>query len=87
MIKKDVIEFPCDFPIKVMGYAQENFDALVVDIVRRYVSDLNEGAVSTRASREGKYLSVTVIIKATSRAQLDNIYRDLTSSEHVLMAL
>jgi putative lipoic acid-binding regulatory protein len=87
MMKKDIMEFPCDFPIKAMGYAQEDFDVLVVDIIRRHVSDVNEGAVTTRASREGKYLSVTVHITATSRAQLDNIYRDLTSSEHVLVAL
>jgi len=82
-----LLEFPCDFPIKVMGKSEENFDALVVGIVRKHCPDLLEGAVKSRLSREGNYVSVTVTIQAESRNQLDNIYMDLTAHEKVLMAL
>ena len=85
--EESLLKFPCEFPIKVMGEASDHFDALVVEIVRRHCPDLGEGAVSTRASRKGNYVSVTVTIQAQSRTQLDSIYLDLTAEERVLMAL
>lgn len=81
------LQFPCTFPIKVMGPASEDFEALVVEIVRRHAPDLGEAAVSRRPSRAGTYLALTVTVRATSRDQLDNIYRELTAEEQVLMAL
>jgi putative lipoic acid-binding regulatory protein len=81
------LAFPCRFPIKAMGLAETDFDALVTSIIRRYVPHLPEGAVASRASRGGKYLAVTVTIEATSREQLDAIYRDLAGHARVLMAL
>jgi putative lipoic acid-binding regulatory protein len=84
---RELLGFPCEFPIKVMGRAEEGFEDLVVEIVRRHAPDLGEGAVQVRDSRGGNYLSVTVTIRAESRAQLDAIYRDLTGDERVLMAL
>ena len=85
--EETLLEFPCQFPIKVMGKADEDFDALVVGIVRRYSPDLLEGAVKTRLSKEGRYMSVTVTIRAESKQQLDSIYLDLTAHERVMMAL
>ncbi len=82
-----LLEFPCEFPLKIMGHATEDFDALVVEIVRRHVENLPEGAVSTRASRAGRYLSVTVTIEARSKAQLDALYRELSAHERILMVL
>jgi putative lipoic acid-binding regulatory protein len=81
------MEFPCQFPIKAMGHAQDDFEALVVSLVRQHVPDLGEAAVRSRPSKEGKYLSVTITVTATSREQLDAIYYDLTACEQVLMAL
>jgi hypothetical protein len=81
------LEFPCDFPIKVMGRAAPDFDALVVQIVRRHAPDLRENAVTTRASSGGTWVSVTVTIQATSKQQLDSIYRELSAHERVVMAL
>ncbi len=81
------LEFPCTFPIKVMGPATEAFEALVVEIMRRHVPDLGEAAVTRRPSRAGTYLALTVTVRATSREQLDNIYRELSAAEQVLMAL
>lgn len=81
-----LMEFPCSFPIKAMGIAIDDFDMLVVEIIRKHYPDVTEGAVKTRPSREGKYVSVTVTINAQSREQLDNIYLELTAHERVLMA-
>ncbi len=81
------LTFPCQYPIKVLGYWADDFDALVLQIVRRHVPDLGEGAVRSRVSRGGRYVSVTVTIEARSRDQLDAIYRDLTGERRVVMAL
>jgi putative lipoic acid-binding regulatory protein len=80
-------EFPCRFPIKAMGKAGEDFDALVVEIVRRHAPDLNEAAVTLRESSGGKWLSVTVVIEATGKDQLDAIYRELSAHERVVWAI
>ncbi|MES9936238.1 MAG: DUF493 domain-containing protein [Sedimenticola sp.] len=85
--KETLLEFPCRFSVKAMGHATPDFDALVAGIVARYVPNLGEGAVKTRESNGGKYLSVTVTFEATSKQQLDNIYQALTDHEKVLMSL
>lgn len=87
MSEDTLLKFPCQFPIKVMGKSNLEFDLLVVEIVRRHVPNLHEQAVTTRASKDANYLSVTVTVEATSKAQLDAIYRDLTGHPQVLMAL
>lgn len=85
--EETLLEFPCEFPIKVMGRADSNLDSIVYSIVRSHAPDIGEGAIRSRASRHGRYQAVTVTITARSRRQLDDIYRELTASEHVLMAL
>lgn len=82
-----LFEFPCEFPIKAMGEAHPYLDAKVVEIVRRHAPEIREGSVTTRASRGGRYLSVTVTITAHSRDQLDAIYRELNADERILMTL
>lgn len=82
-----IMEFPCQFPIKAMGKVEDDFDALIVSIVRNHVSDISENAVKSRLSKEGKFISVTVTVKAESKQQLDNIYLELTAHEKVLWAL
>jgi hypothetical protein len=84
---EQLLRFPCDFPIKVMGRAAPGFEALVVQIVRRHAPDLGEGAVSSRVSSGGRYLSVTLTVRAEGRAQLDAIYRELSAHPDVLMSL
>lgn len=84
---ESLLEFPCQFAIKAMGKTSTDFDALVVEIVRRHAGDIREGAVSSRPSKGGTYTSVTVTIEATSRAQLDAIYQGLTDHPDVLVAL
>jgi putative lipoic acid-binding regulatory protein len=78
-----LIEFPCRFPIKAMGLAGAEFEALVVEIVARHLDRLEDVEVRTRHSRGGKWVSVTLTIEARSRDQLDAIYRDLTAHESI----
>lgn len=84
---ESLLEFPCQFAIKAMGKTSTDFDAIVVEIVRRHVSDIHEGAISSRPSKAGTYTSVTVMIEATSRQQLDAIYQGLSDHPAVLVAL
>jgi putative lipoic acid-binding regulatory protein len=81
------LQFPTEFPIKVMGHANEAFEAEVLRIFRKHVPDLSEAAVRSRDSAQSNYRSLTVTITAQSREQLDAIYYDLTASELVIMAL
>ena len=64
--KESVIEFPCHFPIKAMGLNSAEFEAQVVTLVRKHCPDLSETAVASRDSKGGKYLSVTVTVRATN---------------------
>jgi len=80
-------EFPCDFQIKAMGVDDGRFHEIVIDIVRRHCEVLYEDSLRQRSSSNGKYVSVTLVIEATSREQLDAIYDDLTAHDKVLMRL
>jgi hypothetical protein len=86
-VEESLLVFPCEFPIKAMGLAGSDFDSLVVSLVRKHSPDILEGAVRSRLSRGGRFMSVTVTIQAQSRSQLDNIYMELTSNDRVIMAL
>lgn len=83
----DPFKFPCQFPIKVMGRSGNDFEFAVVQIMRRHVPQLAEGAIQRRDSKQSNYVALTIVIEAHSREQLDAIYQDLTSCEQVLMAL
>ena len=85
--QETLLEFPASFPIKAMGKADGTFESLVVEIVRRHAPDLDETLVKVRESSGGRWLSVTVTIEATSRDQLDAIYRELSSHERVVWAI
>ena len=81
------LKFPCEFPIKAMGRATPELEIAVLEIMNRHVPDLGEGAVKSRKSRNGNYVSITVTIQARSREQLDAIYMDLTACEHVVFSI
>lgn len=82
-----LLSFPCSFPIKAMGRMDDDLEALVVDLISRHVPAHHIDEVTTRASGQRRYLAVTVTIQATSRAQLDAIYMDLTADSRVRFAL
>ncbi|MDD5320914.1 MAG: DUF493 domain-containing protein [Methylococcales bacterium] len=87
MSEESFLEFPCRFPIKAMGKADQALDLLVMEIVRRHAPDINEGTVTRRPSKGGNYIAVTVIVEATSKQQLNAIYQDLTDHPYILMVL
>jgi putative lipoic acid-binding regulatory protein len=80
-------EYPSDFPIKVMGRHDSDLRALTQAIVERHAGPIAESQVKTRTSADGNFLALTYTVRATSREQLDNIYRELTACKSVLMAL
>jgi hypothetical protein len=79
--------FPCDFPIKVMGRKEPRFVQSVTGIVRKHVPDFDAATIDLRPSRQGKYLSVTCVVRATSREQLDALYQELCDHPGVVMVL
>ncbi|WP_455367030.1 HP0495 family protein [Kaarinaea lacus] len=81
------LQFPCDFPIKAMGLATHNLKVVVEKIVREHAPDTTDEAFSSRASANGKYVSITVTVNAQNREQLDAIYQALSDHEHIIMAL
>ncbi len=85
--KDTALEFPCQYPIKAMGKTADDFDSLIVGIIRKHSPEFTDSTVKTRHSRNGRFISVTVTIEARSREQLDNIYMELTANKRVLVAL
>jgi putative lipoic acid-binding regulatory protein len=82
-----LLEFPCSFPLKIMGRTEPGFAQMVLDIVLRHAPDFDSASMEMRASTGGKYLSLTCVINATSRAQLDDLYRELSGHPSVVMVL
>ena len=80
-------EFPSDFPIKVMGRHDSNLRALTQAIIERHAGPVVDASVRTRTSGDGNFLALTYLVRASSRKQLDDIYRELTACKSVLMAL
>ncbi|HLY96308.1 MAG TPA: DUF493 family protein [Sideroxyarcus sp.] len=85
--KDSLIEYPCDFPIKVFGEAKQGFAQAIATVVLVHAPDFDAATIEMRSSSNAKYLSLTCTIRATSREQLDNLYRDLTSHPMVKMVL
>ena len=81
------LEFPSEFPIKVMGRHDSDLKALTQAIIERHTGPLADSSVRVRTSTDGNFLAVTYVVHATSREQLDAIYRELTACKAVLMAL
>ena len=81
------LTFPCAFPIKVMGRTQDGFAQAVLQVVQRHAPDFDAATMEMRASSGGNYLSLTCTIRATSKAQLDALYRELSSHPLVKVVL
>jgi putative lipoic acid-binding regulatory protein len=82
-----LLEFPCDFPIKIMGESREGFAQAILAVVRKHAPDFDGATMEMRASTGGKYLSLTCTVRATSKGQLDALYRELTSHPWVKIVL
>ena len=82
-----LLEFPTDFPLKIMGRNSDDFRSLVVGIVQKHAGDIDPDSIEERPSRDGNYVGLTVTIRAQSKEQLDALYVELTSCEKVLVVL
>jgi putative lipoic acid-binding regulatory protein len=85
--QESLIEYPCDFPIKILGHMQDGFAQAVLDVVRRHAPEFDAASVEMKTSKKGKYLSMTCQIRATSREQLDALYQELCDHPMVVMVL
>ncbi|MBX9630949.1 MAG: DUF493 domain-containing protein [Burkholderiales bacterium] len=82
-----LIEYPTEFPIKIMGRQERGLAQSVIEIVSKHAPDFDPSTVEMRTSKQKNYLSVTCVIRATSREQLDALYRDLCDHPQVVMVL
>jgi putative lipoic acid-binding regulatory protein len=87
MSDESVMTFPCSFPIKLMGRESAVFRQTARELVEKHTGPLEDGAIESSLSRNGRFVSVTITVVAESREQLDNIYRDATAHDDVIMAL
>ncbi|MHB1299920.1 MAG: YbeD family protein [Burkholderiales bacterium] len=88
MSGESLIEYPCAFPIKIMGRSENaGFADAVLGVVLAHDPDFEASSMEMRASREGKYISLTCTVNATSREQLDSLYRELCGHPLVVMVL
>ncbi|MEF8751402.1 MAG: DUF493 domain-containing protein [Candidatus Accumulibacter necessarius] len=85
--RESLLEFPCSFPLKIIGLAGDVMARGVLEVVLRHAPDFEAATMETRSSSAGRYLSLTCTINATSRAQLDALYRELSSHPLVTMVL
>ncbi|MDE2202280.1 MAG: DUF493 family protein [Burkholderiaceae bacterium] len=85
--EQSLIEYPSDFPIKVMGKSHDAFVETIIEVVRQHDPAFHEGRLERRPSSGGNYLGLTVIVRATSREQLDALYQALTSHPMVKIVL
>ncbi len=86
-LKTSIIEFPLDFPIKVMGEQHPEFAARVLEVVQQHAPETAASDINTRPSSKGNYISATVVVRAESQQQLDDIYRSLSSHPMVKVVL
>lgn len=87
MDSDSLITYPSDFPIKIMGPSQPKFIETVVALVQRHAPDFDPVSLECRESSAGNYMAVTCTIRATSRKQLDNLYRELSAHPMVKVVL
>ena len=85
--RKPLIEYPCDFPIKVMGARVDGFAQAVIEVVLRHAPDFEPAGAEMRPSSKGNYLAVTCTFRALSQAQVDAMYRELTAHPMVKVVL
>jgi len=87
MVEESLIEYPCDFPIKVMGLSQQGFPQAVMEVVVRHDPDFTAASIEMRHSSGARYVSLTCTVRATSREQLDALYQELCDHPMVVMVL
>lgn len=87
MAEESLIEYPSAFPLKIMGKRDDGFAQAILDVVQKHDPTFDGASIEMRASSGGNYLSLTCTVTATSRAQLDALYLDLTAHPMVKVVL
>ena len=85
--EEEWIEFPCVFPLKVMGLNQNDYPGFVLDVTKKHVPGVDSTCMKTKLSKNHKYVSVTITFTAQNRKQLDDLYMELNASELTKMAI
>jgi uncharacterized protein len=85
--QQSLLQFPCDFPLKVMGRHSDEFRSIALGIVHKHVAYADVVSIEERPSKDSKYLGITYNLRASSKAQLDALYLELTTCEKVLVVL
>lgn len=85
--EESLIQFPCDFTIKIMGKALGDFEKCAVDIVKKHFPKTTDEKIQKKFSKDSNYLSLSITVYAQSKMQLDAVYQELSSTKEVLMAL
>ena len=81
------IEFPCDYPIKVLGRSSEAFESIVLAVFERHAPGFDQQAIVAKVSRNGTFTSLTITITATGPQQLEALHQDLLATGHVTMVI
>jgi len=87
MNDESLLKFPCPFPVKMMGRDTPEFRETARSLVEKHTGPVSDTAINDALSRKGNFVSITITVNALSQEQLDDIYRDVSSHEDVLMAL
>ena len=82
-----LLAYPCDFPLKILGHTRAGFAQAVLEVVKRHAPEFDGAAMEMNTSKRGKYMSLTCVIRATSREQLDGLYQELCDHPMVVMVL
>lgn len=82
-----LIEYPCEFPIKILGHTRAGYAQAILEVVNRHAPDFDAATLQMKSSKHGRYLSITCVINATSRTQLDALYQELCDHPLVVMVL
>ena len=85
--QESLIKFPCDFMLKIMGKAEDDFETMVITIVKNHFPTLSEDNIQKKFSKDNQFLSLSVTVYAKSKPQLDALYQDLSSNKKILMVL
>ncbi len=87
MTESSLLEFPCDFPLKIIGFQRSGYAQSILDAVKRHAPEYDGAEMEMRPSSKGKYLSLTCTIQATSQTQLDALYQELCDHPMVVKVL
>ena len=81
------IEFPCDYPIKVLGRSHDSFQSVIIEVFERHAPGFDQGSIAVKGSSKGTFTSLTITITATGPEQLDALHRDLRATGMVQMVI